>query len=135
MYPRILRRVQSRCNDTGFSVSFRGDDTGVGCSVCNFVNDVVREVCVLREEPAPGLCDAEIKCLSRVLAILPANKLAVSVRGCSSTLFNVFTSWCKAEGRPKSLPVLDYTPDVFKENVREASLVGANLLDPFAILD
>ena len=33
------------------------------------------------------------------------------------------------------LPVLEYTSDTFKDHVREAGLVGTNLLDLFAILD
>ena len=135
LYPRILRRVQSGCKLSDFSISFRRDDTGVQCYVHFFASDVVREVCVLWEEVSPGLCDAEIKCLTRVLAILPIDQSPVAVRGCPSTLFNVFSSWCKDEGRPVPLPVLEYTPDVFREHVREAGLVGANLLDPFAILD
>ena len=107
LYFHILRRLQSGCEDADFSVSFCGDDTGLRCFVCCFVGDVIRGVCVLWKEPAPRLCDAEIKCLSQVFAILPANQSPVSVRGCFSTLLNVFMNWRKAESRPVPLPVLE----------------------------
>ena len=135
LYPRILRRVQTGCNNSEFSLTFREDDTGLRCFVCFLADDVIREVCVLWEESSAGLCDAEIKCLSRILAVLPAEQSPVAVRGCSSTLFNVFSSWCKTGSRPVPLPVLEYTSDTFRDHVRDAGLVGTNLLDPFAILD
>ena len=127
--------MQVGCNQADFSVTFRGQDIGLQCFVHFFASDVIREICVLREEPSPGLCDAEIKCLSRVLAFLPAGQFPVAIRGCSSTMFNVFSTWCKAGGRPVQLPVLEYTLDVFKEHLREADLVGAIMWDRFAILE
>ena len=133
-YPRILPRVQPECKGADFKVSFCRDDIGLRCFVCFFVGDVIREVCLHLEQPAPGFCNAENKCLSRALAILLANQSSVSVHGCSSTLINIFTNWCKAGGRYVPLHLLEYTPNVFKEHVCDAGVVGANLLDPFAIL-
>ena len=135
LYPRILHRVQSGCKNADFSITFRENDNGLRCFVCFFANDVIREVSVVWEEPSPGLCDAEIKCLSCVLAILPAGQSPVVVLGCSSILFNAFSIWRKTECRPMHLPVLEYTSDVFKEHICEAWQVGTNLLDPFTILD
>ena len=127
LYPRILRRVQCGCNNADFSITFREDNNRLQCFVCFLADDVIREVCVLWEEPSPGFCDAKIMCLSRVLAILPADRSPVAIRGCSSSLFDVFSNWCKIGGRPMPLPVLENTSDVFKEHVLEAGLVGANL--------
>ena len=50
-------------------------------------------------------------------------------------MFFHFSTWCKAGGRPVHLPVLEYPLDVFKEHFREAGLVGAIMLDRFAILE
>ena len=82
-----------------------------------------------------GVCDAEIKCLSRVLALLPVNHVPVTLQGCSATLFNAFSIWCKGEGSPEPLFVTEYTPEVFKGHVHDAGLVGASSLDPFAVLE
>ena len=47
LYPRILQRVKTGCNNSDFSITFREDDTGLRCFVCFFADDVIQEVCVL----------------------------------------------------------------------------------------
>ena len=133
MYPRVLRRVHSWCSY--FSVLFREQDEGICCIVrCSTCNHV-REVSLLWEPYSSGICDAEIRCLSRVLAILPETHFPVALLGRSSTLFNVFSEWCRINGRSGPLPLLEYSPIVFKDHVREAGMVGAHSLDPFAVID
>ena len=83
----------------------------------------------------PGICDAEISCLSRLLAVLPVATAPVSLRGCSSTLFNVFVEWCKADSRPVPVLMLEYSVESFKEHVREASGPSVGSLDPFSIIE
>ena len=135
LYPRVLRRVYSWCKDSHFSVLFREEDEGVCCIVRCCVGSHVREVTLLWEPYSSGICDAEILCLSRVLAILPETHSPVVLLGCSPTLFNVFSEWCRARDRSVPLSLLEYSPSVFKSNVREAGMVGAHSLDPFAVLD
>ena len=98
----------------------------------------LHEVCVLWEPVRPGICDAEISCfscLSRLLAVLPAGTTPVSLRGCSSTLFNVFVEWCKADSRPVPILMMEYSVEMFKEHVREASGPSVGSLDPFSIIE
>ena len=82
-----------------------------------------------------GVCDAEIKCLSRVLALLSPKHVPVTLQGCSVTLFNAFSVSCQSEGSQEQLFVTEYTPEVFKAHVHDAGLVGASSLDPFAVLE
>ena len=135
LYPRVLRRVYSWCKDSPFSILFREEDEGVCCIVRCCVGSHVREVTLLWEPYSSGICDAEILCLSRVLAILPETHSPVVLLGCSPTLFNVFSEWCRARDRSLPLSLLEYSPSVFKSHVREAGMVGAHSLDPFAVLD
>ena len=135
LYPRVLRRVYSWCKDSPFSILFREEDEGVCCIVRCCVGSHVREVTLLWEPYSSGICDAEILCLSRVLATLPETHSPVVLLGCSPTLFNVFSEWCRARDRSVPLSLLEYSPSVFKSHVREAGMVGAHSLDPFAVLD
>ena len=135
LYPRIIRRVQSWCKDAHFSVSFREDCDGLRCFVHCWNAGSLHEVCVLWEPLRPGICDAEIACLSRLLAVLPDGTTPVSLRGCSSTLFNVFSDWCKADNRPVPLLMMEYSVEMFKEHVREASGPSSGSLDPFSIVE
>ena len=135
LYPRVLRRVQSLCKDSVFSVLFREKGNGVNCIVRCQVDGRVREVCLLWEPYGTGICDAEIRCLSRVLSILAEGQSPVALFGCSSTLFNVFSEWCRSHGRSSPLSLLEYSTSAFKDHVREAGMVGAHCLDPFAVLE
>ena len=81
------------CKDSVFSVLFREEGNGVNCIVRCQVDGRVREVCLLWEPYGTGICDAEIRCLSRVLSILTEGQSPVALFGCSSTLFNVFSEW------------------------------------------
>ena len=95
----------------------------------------LHEVCVLWEPVRPGICDAEIACLSRSLAVLPVGTTPVSLRGCWSTLFNVSVEWCKADSRPVPFLMMEYSVEMFKEHVREASRPRSGYLDPFSIVE
>ena len=135
LYPRILRRVQSWCKDSAFSMIFREEGNEANCIVRCQSGERVREVCLLWEPYSAGICDAEIRCLSRVLSILAEGQSPVALLGCSSTLFNVFSEWCRSHGRSVPLSLLEYSSSVFKDHVREAGIVGAHCLDPFAVLE
>ena len=135
LYPRIIRRVQTWCKDAHFSVSFREDRDGLRCFVHCWNAGSLHEVCVLWEPVRPGICDAEISCLSRLLAVLPAGATPVSLRGCSSTLFNVVVEWCKADSRPVPILMMEYSVEMFKGHVREASGPSIGSLDPFSIVE
>ena len=127
--------MQSRCKDAHFSVSFREDHDGLRCFVHYWNVGSLHEVCVLWEPLRPGICDAEIVCLPRLLAVLPVGTTPVSLRGCSSTLFNVFADWCKADNRPVPLLMMEYSVEMFKEHVHEASGPSSGSLDPFSIVE
>ena len=114
LYPRVLRRVQSWCKDSVFSVSFREEGSGVNCIVRCQVDERVQEVCLLWEHYSTGICDAEIRCPSRVLSILTEGHSPVALFGCSSTLFNVFSEWCWSHGRSSPLSLVEYSSSVFK---------------------
>ena len=135
LYPRVLRRVQSVCKESYFGVLFREDGDSWRCSVRYAVADGKREICVLWESIGSGVCDAEIKCLSLVLALLPPKHVPITLQGCSATLFNAFSVLCKSEGSPDPLFVTEYTPEKIKGHVQDAGLVGASRLDPFAVLE
>ena len=135
LYPRIIRRVQSWCKDAHFSVSFSEDRDGLRCFVHCWNAGSLHEVCVLWEPVRPGICDAEIACLSRLLAILSVGTTSVSLRGCSSTLFNVFVERCKADNRPVPLLMMEYSVEMFTQHVREASGPSSGSLDPFSIVE
>ena len=135
LYPRVLRRVQPVCKESYFSVLFREDEDNWRCFVRYAVADGMREICVLWKPMGSGVCDAEIKCLSRVLALLSPKHVPVTLQGCSVTLFNAFSVWCQSEGSPEQLFVTVYTPEVLKGHVRDAGLVRASSLDPFAVLE
>ena len=127
--------MQSWCKDSVFSVLFREEGNGVNCIVRCQVDGRVREVCLLWEPYSTGICDAEIRCLSRVLSILTEGQAPVALLGCSSTLFNVFSEWCRSHGRSSPPSLLEYSSSVFKDHVRDAGMVGAHCLDPFAVLE
>ena len=135
LYARILRRAQFWCKISVFSILFCEDGNGVTCIVRCQVDDRVREVCFLWELYSAGICDAEIRCLSWDLSILADGQSPVALLGCSSTLFNVFSEWCRSHGRLVPLSLLEYSSSVFKGHVREAGMVGAHCLDPFTVLE
>ena len=135
LYPRILRRVQSWCKDSVFSMLFGEGGNGVNCIVRCQIDDRVREVCLLWEPYSTGICDSAIRCLSRVLSILAEGQSPVALFGCSSTLFNVFSEWCRSHGRSVPLSLLEYSSSVFMDPVRQAGMVGAHCSEPFAVLE
>ena len=82
-----------------------------------------------------GICDAEIRCLPRVLLVFADAQTPVTLLGCPSTLFNVFSEWCRVHERPVPLSLSEYSSAVFNDHVREACMVRAHSLDPFGVLD
>ena len=91
---------------------------------------------MLQWEPyGAGICDAEIRCLSRVLSVFADTQSPGALLDCFSTLLNVISEWWRLHERHVPLSFLEYSSSVFEDHMQEAGMVGAHSLDPFAVLD
>ena len=134
LYPRVLRRVKAWAKDHPFSISLRSDVEKVLCAVHFCIDGQLRTVVLLWEPHVADLCGAELSCLSRVFAILPAGKGPVAIRGCSATLYNSLLEWCKSKELSVPFSSVDFQDDTLIESIREADRVTGNLC-PIVVVD
>ena len=135
LYPRVLRRVKSWLGDGPFSLALQSSYSGVRCIVRCCPDDCLREVHLCDEEHSETSCEAEMRCLARVLSLVSTSQGPAAIMDCPPVLFNGYIDWCRAVGRPVPVVAVSFNPDLLRRLINESSIVCVGSVDPLSALE
>ena len=135
LYPRVLRRVKSWLGDGPFSLALQSSYSGVKCIVRCCPDDCLREVHLFEEPHGETSCEAEMRCLARVLSLVSTIRGPASILNCPPVLFNGYIDWCQTVGRPVPVVAMAFDPDMLRRLINESSIVCVGSVDPFSALE
>ena len=105
------------------------------CTVRCCPDHSLREVCLVDEYHGAASCEAEMPYIVQVSSLVATDRGPVIIQGCPPILFNAYSDWCRAIGRPLPLIAVVFDEECLRQLIHEASFMGVGSVDPFSTVD